>query len=155
MAVSIPSDIVLEVAQARRPERYARVLERLRDGEATGSSERQPPQFSIALRNRSLLITNEMPAPRITLQSGASESATAFRKLEAQVIKHLIETILPASLAGGKATSTVNGYLKSTLADVLAQKVSDRGQIGLQERLQGAFNKNLAASKSSAAPTSS
>lgn len=137
MAVSIPSDIVLEVAQARRNDRYARVLEKLNSGSSDPATS-----FAAAISNvgtAPFVPVKHLPGTHFSGTSRTTESTTAFRKLEAQVVKHLVETMLPNSIAGGKAASTANGFWKSTLADTLAQKIADQGQIGLAARLESSF----------------
>lgn len=139
MAVSIPSDIVLEVAQSRRPDRYARVIERLSKGVSGETTTAKASEFSSMAAQTPFQMINHLPGTATANMSSGSESASAFRKLEAQVVKQLIETMMPASIAGGKPNSTANGFWKSTLADTLAQRISERGQIGLATRLQAAF----------------
>ena len=122
LAISPPSDIVLDVARAVEPSALeaARVKLASRSGGTTSSDV-----FSLteAIGNR--------PA------STKTEAAEPFKRFEAMVLQTFIQNMLPKDAGAVYGKGMAGDMWKSLLAEQLAGVMAERGGIGISERVLG------------------
>lgn len=121
MAISPPSDIVLDVARAAMP----REIEAARAAltrRATGSGE----VFSAG---------DASTLSRADTANRASEPAANFKRFEAMVLKTFIQNMLPKDTEGVYGKGLAGDMWKSQLAEGLADVMAERGGIGIARSL--------------------
>lgn len=126
MAISPPSDIVLDVARAAEPQALEAARARLasRAGTALAAASTSQP-FSLGDLRNSALAGTEAP--------GAGPET--YRKFEGMVLASFVQSMLPEqadSVYGGG----ISGEMwKSLLSQQLGTVIADRGGIGIADRL--------------------
>lgn len=122
MAISPPSDIVLDVARAADPEdirkAHADLMNRIGGGEAS---------FEVA---------SHAPA-RTTKPADGSES---FKRFEAMVLQTFIQNMLPRDAEGVYGKGFAGDMWKTQMAERLADTVAERGGIGIARALASAHH---------------
>lgn len=121
MAISPPSDIVLDVARAANPADIQQARAQLM--QRTGASE---AQFSAS------------NAPTLSRTAGASGPDTTsenFKHFEAMVLQTFIQNMLPKDAEGVYGKGLAGDMWKSQLAEHLAGVVADNGGIGIAKSL--------------------
>ena len=127
MAISPPSDIVLDVARAAEPQALEAARAKLasRAGIALGAAGMSQP-FSLGDMRNSALASAAAPA-------GAAPET--YRKFEGMVLASFVQSMLPNhadSVYGGG----ISGEMwKSLLSQQLGTVIADRGGIGIADRL--------------------
>ncbi len=122
MAISPPSDIVLDVARAAGPADIAEARASLvRRAGGTGAG------FSVGAA----------PALSRTSQPGTAETgdATQFKRFEAMVLTTFIQNMLPKDSEGVYGEGLAGDMWKSQLAEHLADVMAERGGIGIARSL--------------------
>jgi flagellar protein FlgJ len=126
LAVSLPSDIVLDVARAVEPDALEAARARLASlaGRALGA-EAPAAHFSIAdLRN------SDMPKGATT-----AETPETYRKFEAVVLSSFVQSMMPAKAGAVYGEGLSGDMWKQLLAQQLGTVISDRGGIGIADSL--------------------
>ena len=126
MAISLPSDIVLDVARAVEPagvEAARAELARRSGGASAGDA---PGVFSLT----------EATADRTSAAAGA-EPATpeSFKRFEAMVLQTFIQNMLPKGAGEVYGKGVAGDMWKSLMAEQLAGVMAKRGGIGISERV--------------------
>lgn len=120
MAISPPSDIVLDVARAADPEdirkAHAELMNRIGGTEAS---------FEVA----------SPAAARVAKPADGSES---FRRFEAMVLQTFIQNMLPKDAEGVYGKGFAGDMWKTQMAEHLANAVADKGGIGIAGTLASA-----------------
>lgn len=127
MAISPPSDIVLDVARAVEPSGLeaarAELVKRAGSASASGASD----VFSLtqAISNRAA--------------AGSTETATldSFKRFEAMVLQTFIQNMLPKDAGTVYGKGMAGDMWKSLLAEQLAGAMAERGGIGISQRVLG------------------
>jgi hypothetical protein len=146
VAITPPSDIVLDVARAADPERYRAAVERLArlraaagaettgaprsaDGRATvdGPTGRAAPH---ALAAHGHGHSHGMPIPRRRLD--------AYGQFEAFVLQSFIESMLPRNATNVYGRGTAGEIWRSMLAEKMGEELARSGQVGIARRLAAA-----------------
>lgn len=129
MAISPPSDIVLDVSRAAEPAGVqAARLELARRGGPAGATATATATFSLGETGS---------AEPATTGASKAETPASFVRFEAMVLQSFIQNMLP------KDTETVYGkglagdMWKSMMAEQLAGVMAERGGIGIAERVLG------------------
>lgn len=128
MAISPPSDIVLDVARAAAPDdlQTARAaLMRRAEGLASKAAD---GAFS-------MLDTTRQSIGRAEGAGKATDQSASFKKFEAMVLQTFIQNMLPKEGSAVYGEGMAGDMWKSMLAEKLAGAVSGRGGIGIAERL--------------------
>lgn len=180
MAISPPSDIILDVARAADPERLkvaTAKLDRLADTAGTAFAELMPAASEagsalVALANGGPVADPAPSAPfdlhraRLRLQTETAmasrlDSATAtvgdrqtkaLESFEAMVLGTFVGSMLPEGAEGVYGSGTAGDVWKSMLADQLGQQMAKSGGIGIADRLAAASGADSRASASTSAP---
>jgi Rod binding domain-containing protein len=127
LAISPPSDIVLDVARAAAPadiEAARAGLMRRAGGMATGALD---GAFSLMETARGAIGRAE--------GAGKVDQSEAYRKFEAMVLQTFIQNMLPKEGSAVYGEGMAGDMWKSMLAEKLAGAVAERGGIGIAERL--------------------
>ncbi len=119
MAVSIPSDLVLDVLKNADPARRDQAAAKL---EAHGSG------FAVAMKQEALEIPSMDGETSTPETAGRAEANQEFQRM---VLRNLFETILPDAESGTYGTGTAAGIWRSFQADELARVSATSGGLGL------------------------
>ena len=122
MAISPPSDIVLDVARAVEPTGVAAARAELVRRAGKGIAH----AFSLA----------ETGSATARASEKASASAP-FKKFEAMVLQTFIQEMLPKGTQDVYGKGIAGDMWKSQLAEKLATVMSERGGIGISDRILG------------------
>lgn len=122
MAISPPSDIVLDVMRAADPAAVAAARQQL-----AHRSNAPAPAFSQAVPAAPRLASDDSqnPAPRVE----------SFRKFEAMVLQTFIQTMLPKDAENVYGKGMAGDMWKGLMSEKLAGAMSARGGIGIADRL--------------------
>ncbi len=117
MAISPPSDIVLDVARAVEPAgvQAARAALASRSGAATGT-------FSLG---------EETVTASLSRQPDKAAPAESMKRFEAMVLQTFIENMLPQNAEGVYGKGMAGDMWKSMMAEQIADTVAERGGIGI------------------------
>jgi len=129
LAISPPSDIVLDVARAVEPTGIeAARAELIRKASAGGASM----AFSVN-------DPGNLRARAGTEKTGAPES---FKRFEAMVLQTFIQEMLPKANQDVYGKGVAGDMWKSLMAEKLAGVMAERGGIGISDRILGDHYKN-------------
>ena len=142
MAINLPSDIVLEVAQAADPEAARSAASRLISLGETNAVPK-PGLFRDRRWDANAVIQcaagrTQLAAPEIRDQSdptAASSPAHVYQGFEALILQNLIEMMLPQDFAGMFGEGTAGEMWKSMLAQQLGTQVAKSDRSGIFSRL--------------------
>lgn len=135
MAISPPSDLVLDVVRAADPasvqEAQAKLKSNRASFEATSLAE-AGNGFNSAVG-----ILNRDNASRASASDGASSKAIpeTYRKFEAMVLQNFVKSMLPAESEEIYGKGTAGEMWRSMMADEMGQVISKRGGIGIAKSL--------------------
>ncbi|MGI6851702.1 rod-binding protein [Mesorhizobium sp. 1B3] len=125
MAISPPSDIVLDVAQAvGKPD-----LDAARARLADASAARRSGGAAFSLTEGS---SREAEKP-------ARPAGKAYVQFEAMVLRNFMETMLPKENEAVYGKGLAGDMWKSLMAEQLANVVAERGGIGISDRVLGDY----------------
>jgi hypothetical protein len=126
LAVSLPSDIVLDVARAVEPNALEAARTKLVNLAARlVGSEAPRAQFSIA----------DPGASAVAKGATTEETPEAYRKFEAVVLSTFVQSMLPDKAGAVYGEGLSGDMWKQLLAQQLGTAVSDRGGIGIADSL--------------------
>jgi Rod binding domain-containing protein len=130
LAISPPSDIVLDVARAVEPDAFAAARARLASragmapGAAAAAAASQP--FSLGdLRNSAMA--------RPSMQADATPQT--YRKFEGMVLATFVQSMLPKQADAVYGEGMAGDMWKSLLSQQLGTAIADRGGIGIADSL--------------------
>jgi hypothetical protein len=122
LAISPPSDIVLDVARAVDPQALEAARARLASRAAGGATETFPAG-----------------APGDSPMAGGADATDqtpeTYRKFEAMVLSTFVQSMLPKDADAVYGDGLSGDMWKSLLAQQLGTVISDRGGIGIADRL--------------------
>lgn len=121
MAISPPSDIVLDVARAANPADIQQARAQLM--QRAGMSKEQ---FSVS---------NTTVLSRASAETNNNDIAQNFKNFEAMVLQTFIQNMLPNNAEGIYGKGLAGDMWKSQLAEHLAGVVADNGGIGIAKSL--------------------
>jgi hypothetical protein len=130
MAVSLPSDLIVDVMRNADPARLYVATAKLQSlGNEHGNAG---AVFADALE-RSLPISSQGRAP--VSQAQSANSPDAYVDFERMVLRNLFESLLPRPESGAFGTGPSAGVWRSLAADQLAGLYADTGGIGIASSL--------------------
>lgn len=149
MAISPPSDIVLDVAKAVDPMSYTEAVGRLRTAAGPTGSGAAPEGFEAVLGGFS------ESRPRVLSDAGVSMTARgnnqilfsaeaadprdrAYRNFEAMALSTFVETMLPERAEGVFGSGTAGSMWRSLLAEKIAAEMASAGGVGIAEQMYAA-----------------
>ncbi|UUP16835.1 rod-binding protein [Nitratireductor thuwali] len=123
MAVSLPGDIVLDVARAADPQKVAAARAKL---QAPSGGATPAAAFQVAVDAR--------PAPRTTAHAGVPEH---FVQFESMVLQNFLTTMLPEDNATVFGKGLSGEMWRTMLAQQIGEAMARQGGIGIAERVLG------------------
>jgi flagellar protein FlgJ len=148
MAISPPSDIVLDVARAADPSRQQVAVERLqRMGSgvagtqfAAAVDEAAPTTAAPGLAGAREKFASLAPAKLNNAPVAAqTKSAKTAQQFEAQVISTFIEQMMPEASANNFGSGTAGGVWRSMLSEQIANQIAKAGGLGIREKVEAAI----------------
>jgi flagellar protein FlgJ len=148
MAISPPSDIVLDVVRAADPTRQQVAFERLqRMGSgvagtqfAAAVDEAAPAASAPGLAGAREKFASLAPAKLHSAANTAeTKSAKTMQQFEAQVISTFIEQMMPEASANNFGSGTAGGVWRSMLSEQIANQVAKAGVLGIREKVEAAI----------------
>jgi Rod binding domain-containing protein len=148
MAISPPSDIVLDVARAADPTRLQVAFDRLqRMGSgvagtqfAAAVDEATPGASAPGLAGAREKFASLAPAKFADAASASqTKSAKTLQQFEAQVISTFIEQMMPEASATNFGSGTAGGVWRSMLSEQIANQVAKAGGLGIREKVEAAI----------------
>ncbi len=135
MAVSPPSDIVLDVARAADSSQIAEARTRLANASATRRAE---GAFSLT---ETAAATDSRDAASATAVTPVRDKAS-FVKFEAMVLRNFVEAMMPKSAEAVYGKGLAGDMWKSMMAEQVANVVAERGGVGIADRVLGDYYMN-------------
>ncbi|GAB4543404.1 MAG: rod-binding protein [Roseibium sp.] len=137
MAISPPSDLILDVAKAADPAGLAEATSRLRSI-AEGASG---AGFSLAFQSVSNRVTSADNSVRATGTHVNEAAKSPGEKFEAMILTQFVETMLPddAEMVFGKGAS--GEIWKSMLAEQVATQLAASGGVGIADLISDSLQK--------------
>ncbi len=148
MAITPPSDIVLDVARAADPEKYRAAVERLARLRATAeAASPQATSFNVAT-----------PPAGLALDVGAGAQPRrrldAYGQFEAFVLQSFLQSMLPQNATNVFGKGSAGEFWRSMLAEKMGEELARSGQVGIARSLAAAHNRaQPAADPAATAPT--
>lgn len=149
MAITPPSDIILDVSRAADPQRYREAVERLARLRATGASAAisSPP----AERPTAPSLSAATPSAR-----SPRRRLDAYGQFEAFILQTFVQSMLPKNATNVYGRGTAGEVWRSMLAEKIGEELARSGQVGIAQRLSAAGNRTPPANEneppSAAAP---
>lgn len=138
MAVSLPSDLVMDVIRNAQPARRSAAEARLQvpgsDFAEVVADTRSAPAASAQDESPSF----PAPSPVATRAAGSrahGDGASAYQGFERMVLRNLFETLLPSDESGAFGEGPSAGVWRSMAADQLAGVYAESGGIGIASLL--------------------
>jgi hypothetical protein len=137
VAITPPSDIVLDVARAADPEKYRLAAERLARLRATADGP-SPPAVADASTAMPRSLTN---SPLVSGPASTSGGAQPRRRLDAYgqfesfVLQSFVQSMLPRNATTVFGKGSAGEFWKSMLAEKMGDELARSGQIGIARRL--------------------
>lgn len=128
MAISPPSDIVLDVARAVEPEG----VQAARAALAQRSGATAPAGSDAAF---SVNVSNQAAAPSLSRSSEPAGRADAYKRFEAVVLQTFVRSMLPKEAEQVYGKGMAGDMWKSMMAERIADVIADRGGIGIASKL--------------------
>ncbi len=133
LAISPPSDIVLDVARAVDPAELAAARTQLVERARAGIGKAGFPEIS-----RTEVFSKDMANMRFAghADTGKTDKAPeAYRKFEAVVLQNFMQSMMPKDSEAVYGKGLAGDMWKSELAKQLGNVLSERGGIGIANRL--------------------
>jgi Rod binding domain-containing protein len=147
MAISPPSDIVMDVVNAADPTRVQEAQEKLRTQTATLAAARLSSQdrgFSsdVASLDKTVGLRTDHGAKASTKDAQTPET---YRKFEAMVLQNFLKYMMPSDSEDVYGKGMAGEVWKSMSAEQIANAISKRGGIGIADRLMrgGIYDEGL------------
>lgn len=140
MAITPPSDIVLDVARAADPEKYRAAVERLARLRAAAPGDEpftvpaapaQAPAESVS--RPAAAATRTLDVATTTSQS--RRRLDAYGQFEAFVLQSFVESMLPKNATNVFGKGSAGEYWRSMLAERVGEELARSGQVGIAQRL--------------------
>lgn len=134
MAISPPSDLVLDVVQAADPGMLQAAREKLKANHAANASVMLASNgvgFSQAV-NQSVQDSQHVDNLRVGHKSNIPET---YRKFEASVASTFIQNMLPSDSEEVYGKGAAGDFWKGMMAEQIANQVSQQGGFGIAEKL--------------------
>ncbi|MHA7772929.1 rod-binding protein [Roseibium sp. M-1] len=141
MAISPPSDLILDVVKAADPVSLADATERLRSISAGGSGE----GFQLAFTGASNRASTEMSSVRATGTDTAAVTKSPAKQFEAMILTQFVETMLPQDSEEIFGKGAAGEIWKSMLAEQVANQLAASGGVGIADLISDTLNKGVKA----------
>lgn len=145
MAISPPSDIVLDVAKAVDPLQYREAvgkLARLGDTDAAAASFESLFKSADSAAADAQVAASPADPSRANLRDrlvaapdGAAAAGKPYRQFEAFVLQTFVQSMLPKDATHVYGDGIAGSYWSSMLAEQIANQLADSGGIGIADAL--------------------
>ncbi|WP_158285675.1 rod-binding protein [Pseudohoeflea suaedae] len=138
MAISVPSDLVLDVVNAASPEAARKAENMLAAAAATKArASAATDRFTTEVADLRGDTSASLVDLRSRLEAAASEVEVpeAYRKFEAMVLGNFVQSMLPSDNEDVYGKGTAGDIWKGMMADKIGQVISEGGGIGIAERM--------------------
>ena len=145
MAISPPSDIVLDVAMAADPNRMRVAFDRLsRMGSGVAGTQfasvAEETARAPGLANARAKLPSLVKTAQSTAKTGPETPASkTLRQFEAQVISLFIEQMMPEASANTFGSGLSGGVWRSMLSEQIAGEVAKTGGLGIRSKVMAAL----------------
>lgn len=129
MAISPPSDIVLDVARAVEPADI--------DAARTALIKRTSGVMTANASGTFSLIEAGKVDARALEGTASAKSPESYKKFEAMVLQTFIQNMLPKDGSSVYGKGVAGDMWKSLMAEKIADVMADRGGIGIADRMMG------------------
>lgn len=157
MAISPPSDIVLDVARAADPQRMQLAFERLqRLGVPGGAATQFASLVDESGAAKGLSGAREHFAALAAAEKAAAAdtpAAKTARQFEAQVASTFIQQIMPEAKPETYGSGLSGDVWRSMMADQIAGQISKGAGLGIREKVQASIAARQAAAEQAQATT--
>ena len=134
MAISPPSDIVLDVARAVDPAELAAARTQLAERARAGATKVEFPDIAASEASSPATALKNMAGMRFTGHAGSEktdQTPKAYQKFEAAVLQNFMQSMMPKDSEAVYGKGLAGDMWKSQLAERLADVMADRGGIGI------------------------
>jgi Rod binding domain-containing protein len=141
LAISPPSDIVLDVARAVDPAELAAARTQLAERARAGVARTEFPDVTTAGATPVETAAKNMADMRLAGHADADkagrsgETPEAYRKFEAAVLQNFMQSMMPKDSEAVYGKGLAGDMWKSELAKQMGTVLSERGGIGIANRL--------------------
>lgn len=148
MAISIPSDLVLDVVNAANPQAAEKAQSMLAAAAATkAKAVAATDKFTTEVASLSDDIGGSLVDLRGRLEAGADKTSVevpeAYRKFEAMVLGNFVQSMLPSDNEEVYGKGTAGEIWKGMMADKIGNVIADGGGIGIAERMAKQAARNV------------
>lgn len=138
MAISPPSDIVLDVARAVDPAELAAARTQLAERARAGAAKVEFPDIAASEASSPATALKNMAGMRFTGHAGSEktdQTPKAYQKFEAAVLQNFMQSMMPKDSEAVYGKGLAGDMWKSELARQLGTVLSERGGIGIANKL--------------------
>ncbi|MBN9078622.1 MAG: hypothetical protein BGN87_04080 [Rhizobiales bacterium 65-79] len=138
MAISPPSDIVLDVARAVDPAELAAARTQLAERARAGATKVEFPDIAASEASSPATALKNMAGMRFTGHAGSEktdQTPKAYQKFEAAVLQNFMQSMMPKDSEAVYGKGLAGDMWKSELARQLGTVLSERGGIGIANKL--------------------
>ncbi|AQS40924.1 MAG: Flagellar rod assembly protein FlgJ [Candidatus Tokpelaia hoelldobleri] len=136
MAITPPSDLILDVAQAVDPLQYRASVEKLSRTRSASATAAEMADASFA---QLAAIENNTPRQAAAMsdgnmqatETGSRKSAEAYQKFEAFMLQKFVEEMFTTDTPSVFGSGAGSDYWKSLMAEMIAGEVAKGGGIGI------------------------
>jgi len=139
MAISPPSDLILDVARAADPVLLADATKRLKSISAGGSGE----GFQLAFAGATNRTSADMTPFRSTGSDAGAVARSPAKQFEAMILTQFVETMLPQDSEEIFGKGTAGEIWKSMLAEQVANQLAASGGVGIADLISDTLNKGV------------
>jgi hypothetical protein len=138
LAISPPSDIVLDVARAVDPAELAAARTQLAERARSGAATVEFPDIAAPEASSAATALKNMADMRFSGHAGSEktdETPKPYQKFEAAVLQNFMQSMMPKDSEAVYGKGLAGDMWKSELARQLGTVLSERGGIGIANRL--------------------
>jgi hypothetical protein len=137
MAVTLSSDLIMDVMRSANPARVEQAMTKLRD---MGDAKEAPTEFAEtvdALERFEISLTGPvLSLPFAEGRSAAREAETPYQGFERMLLRNLFEALLPDTESGAFGSGPSAGVWRSMAADQMASVYTEAGGTGIARILE-------------------
>jgi hypothetical protein len=152
VAITPPSDIILDVARAADPERYREAVEKLARLRATDAAAAASSSTGSPPAERAAPPGPASPATSPVFSRSPRRRLDAYGQFEAFVLQSFVQSMLPKNATNVYGRGTAGEVWKSMLAERMGEELARSGQVGIAQRLAAAENRTPRGGESDPAP---
>jgi hypothetical protein len=146
VAITPPSDIVLDVVRAADPDRYRAAVQRLQGLRATAEAPAsQTNGFNVSLPPSG-------PQPDAGARAEPRPRLGAYGRFEAFVLQSFLQSMLPQNASNVYGKGIAGEVWRSMLAERMGEELARSGQVGIARQLESAHSNAQPAADPVAAP---